>query len=136
MKDSALAIRTALVSKITALGYSVYDRVPKAATYPYVWIYNQTQSPATVDGDFGVEAFANVDIVQGYSVDYGQAKAVDDIATAIIQAVATWPSSYFAVTGYELVSCTLDGTNTIIEHTPSEVIYTKTIRFRFLMYES
>lgn len=135
MKDANKPVRKAFFDRIINLSYSCYDAVPETASTPYCYLYNQSSYQEGNNDQFGQIATISVDIVKEYQKDYGGAKDVDTIANAIMVSVLQQPPNQLTITGFDCVSCTLEGTNTINTTTQTNNVYIRTLKFKLTLYE-
>jgi len=136
MKDANKAIRTAFFNRIIALGYTCYDNVPATASTPYCYLYNQSSYQDDVQDQFGQVCSISVDIIKEYQKDYGGGKDVDVISNAIMEDILQMPPNQIAVTGFDVVSCTMEGTNTISTTTATNTTFIRTLKFKLIIYQS
>lgn len=135
MKDSNRAVRTAFFNRIINLGYSCYDTVPEKAATPYCYLYNQSCYQDGNQDTFGQNAVISIDIVKEYQKDYGGNKDVDTIANAITQSILQQPPSILSVSGFDVVSCTLEGSNSLHTTTNTKTLFIRTLKFKLILYE-
>jgi hypothetical protein len=135
MKDCNRAIRTSFFNRIIALGYSCYDTVPKLASTPYCYLYNQSAYQDGLQDQHGQVASISIDIIKEYQKDFGGGKDVDVIANAIIEDILKFAPNQIKVTGFDVVDCSLEGTNTISQTTDTNTIFIRTLKFKLIIYE-
>ncbi len=135
MKDSNRAIRKAFFDRIINLGYSCYDTVPDKAVTPYCWLYNQSAYQDGNQDSFGQVATISVDIVKEYQKDYGGAKDIDTIANAITTSILQMPPNQLSIAGFDCISVTLEGSNTISGTTATHTFFIRTLKFTIKLYQ-
>ncbi|MBK7215136.1 MAG: DUF3168 domain-containing protein [Bacteroidales bacterium] len=135
MKDPSAIVRKTLRDKIAFLGYTVYDRVPDNAPFPYVWLTNQSIRPNNNQDEFGYDCQIDVVVVTGFMGDDGGWLQADQISDAINTYCLSRPAP--SVSGYNAPVMVLDNISTSpIERTESHIIYSKTIRYSLTIFQN
>lgn len=135
MKDSATAIRSAFFTRITALGYAAYDTPPETTTAPYVYLYNQSSYQDGNQSEFGQVASISIDVVTEFQKDYGGGKVADTMVDVILQDVLKFAPAQLTVSGFDCISVTLDGVNSMHLTSATTTQHIRTIKLKLILYQ-
>jgi len=143
MNDPGEALRkgyyTALNGNITvnSANVPVYDRVPNNIGYPFIKLSTQTTTDISDKTAFMTNNTIVIDIVTGYDGNDGGKADSDDIANQVLGLIRTRSSGYIDLTadGFNIVTTTLDSSNTIEENKDTHYIYRRVLTFRHIIHE-
>lgn len=131
MIDVLLPLRIAYVSKLEALGLTVYEEgaVPAEAKKPYVIVSTQTDIESSNKSDFGHNTTTLLDIVTAYPLNQtGSSKQADLIAGQILIAINS-KSDFSISEDFQSVTLKLGDTHKLTGNSPTERIFRRLIRF-------
>lgn len=134
MKSPIQQVRETFSTAIKALGYAVYDRGRKVKDYPHVIIGEQTIIENSAQDQNGCIATINIEVVNGWSSDWGERSTADAFVNAIT-GIATRPIVNLTVTGYSVTGLTVDNIMSYTEETQTQIIHTTVIRFKLELFE-
>lgn len=136
-KALQIAYYQALNGNISHDGNSVpvYDVVPPTAEYPYLLLGSQSTIEDPTKDDFGYEIVIDVDVVTGFEGSFGGKSDVYDISQDVINTIRTRTPNYLSLSGYSMVTTTLDSSFILQEHHETHVLYINKLRFRHKIQE-
>jgi len=132
MKDPSAVVRKMIYDRIAHLGYAVYDRVPDNASYPFVWLTNQSVRSNNNQDEFGYDCQIDVVIVTGFTGEDGGSRQSDLISDAINTYLLVRPAP--TVSGYTTPVFVLDNISTSTERTDTHILYIKTLRYSLTLF--
>ena len=136
MKDATNLLRAAyytrLVSKLTSPVVKVYDLVPDNAAGEYVAIGTATMNEDSIKDQHLANYTVLLDVVTKFTGMEGGHKRSTDIADLCIQAIRD-RSSLLTITGFTIIVTVVESVNELEEHTATEHIYRRLVRFRHLI---
>ena len=119
----------------TGLQIDVFsDMAPTSATGSYIVLGQQTFVDDADKQVFGTEATQNVTVVTTFDSDMGGKKLSSRIADVVMQRIRV--RARFAVTGFNMITSTLDSYLTISEQSPTRTIIRAEMRFRHILEQS
>ena len=135
-KQVQIAYYTALNGNVTynSAEVPVYDVVPTASSYPYIVLGDQiiNDRPSTKDS-FITDVTMQVDVVTGFEGNYGGKSQMYDISSDVTDIIRTRVP--LSLTGFTMITSTLDLASIIVEQTDTHILYINRIRFRHLIQE-
>ena len=142
MNNPSVALQTAYFTRLTSPAITVdgvtipvySDMAPTSATGSYIVLGQQTFVDDADKQVFGTEATQNVTVVTTFDSDMGGKKLSSQIADVVMQRIRV--RARFAVTGYNMITSTLDSYLTISEQSPTRTIIRAEMRFRHILEQS
>ena len=142
MNNPSVALQTAYYTKLTSPALTVdgvtipvySDMAPTSATGSYIVLGQQTFVDDADKEAFGTEATQNVTVVTTFDSDMGGKKLSSRIADVVMQRIRV--RARFAVTGFNMITSTLDSYLTISEQSPTRTIIRAELRFRHILEQS
>ena len=142
MNNPSVALQTAYYTALTSPVLSVdgvtipvySDMAPTSATGSYIVLGQQTFVDDADKQVFGTEATQNVTVVTTFDSDMGGKKLSSRIADVVMQRIRV--RARFAVTGFNMITSTLDSYLTISEQSPTRTIIRAEMRFRHILEQS
>lgn len=113
MRTSALEeLQSNYLSLINSITYngsiiSVYEEVPKNATYPYIQFNGYTETDDSTKSDFADEIFLSLKIVDRYSLTTGTKKKIASIWSDL-KGIITSRISPFTCENYDVIISVTD----------------------------
>jgi hypothetical protein len=136
MEDPGAAI---LQSFFTALSghttLTVYTMLPPVTVFNYIWLGDVTNQEDSAKDRYISNATIAVDICRAYQ-NQGSKKAVEDEASVVAQHIRTAVGRGLTMTGFTMHVCTLDSTTEMVEETPTDKIFHKTLRYKMIIEET
>ena len=80
--------------------------------------------------DFGTEVVMDVDVVTGFEGSFGGKSMAYDIADDVVEAIRTRTANYLSLSGFSMVTTTLDSSIALQELTETHILYINKLRFR------
>lgn len=134
MKHSGNLLKIAYVTLLNAGDDPVYDEVPADAEYPYIQIGNNTFTDYTDKTNLGQEATQTLWIVDRFEQAFGSRIEINRITDFVLGAVRERPAP-FDLTGFNVITATLDSANFTKERTDTHTYFRMEIRIRHLIEE-
>jgi hypothetical protein len=142
MNNPSVALQTAYFTRLTSPAITVdgvtipvySDMAPTSATGSYIVLGQQTFVDDADKQVFGTEATQNVTVVTTFDSDMGGKKLSSQIADVVMQRIRV--RARFAVTGFNMITSTLDSYLTISEQSPTRTIIRAEMRFRHILEQS
>lgn len=142
MNNPSVALQTAYFTRLTSPALTVdgvtipvySDMAPTSATGAYIVLGQQTFVDDADKEVFGTEATQNVTVVTTFDSDMGGKKLSSRIADVVMQRIRV--RARFAVTGFNMITSTLDSYLTISEQSPTRTIIRAEMRFRHILEQS
>ena len=142
MNNPSVALQTAYYTRLTSPALTVdgvtipvySDMAPTSATGSYIVLGQQTFVDDADKEAFGTEATQNVTVVTTSDSDMGGKKLSSRIADVVMQRIRV--RARFAVTGFNMITSTLDSYLTISEQSPTRTIIRAEMRFRHILEQS
>src|SRR5690554_6251444 len=132
MKHSGNPLQVAYFTLLDAGNYPVYDEVPANAEYPYIQIGDNTFTDYTDKTNLGQEVTQTLWVVDRFEQAFGSRINVNAITDFILGTVRQRPNP-FNLTGFNVVTSTLDNANFRKERTDTHTYYRMEIRIRHLI---
>lgn len=110
------------------------DMAPTSATGAYIVLGQQTFVDDADKQVFGTEATQNVTVVTTFDSDVGGKKLTSQIADAILKRIRV--RARLPMTGFNMITSTLDSYLTISEQSPTRTIIRAEMRFRHILEQS
>jgi len=114
----------------------VYDIVPKDADYPYIVFVSQNTIEDVTKDDFGTEIVFELDVVTGFEGSFGGKSQAYDISDDVVQAIRTRTANYLSLSGFTMITTTLDSSLILQEDYENYVLYINKLRFRHKIQEN
>jgi hypothetical protein len=141
MKNPSVALQTAYYTALTTPAISVggnvipvySDIVPASVKGPYIVLGQQTFVDDADKQVFGAESTQNVTVVTSFDSDAGGKKLSSDIADAVTRRIRT--RGRLAMTGFNMITATLDSYLTLVEQTQTSTLIRAEVRFRHRIEE-
>lgn len=108
----------------------VYDVVPKDADYPFIVFVSQNVIEEPTKDDFGTEVVFELDVVTGFEGSFGGKSMAYDISDDVVEAIRTRTANYLSLSGFTMVTTTLDSSLILQEDYENYVLYINKLRFR------
>jgi len=108
----------------------VYDVVPEDADYPYIVFISQNVVEEPTKDDFGTEIVFELDVVTGFGGSFGGKSMAYDISDDVVEAIRTRTANYLSLSGFTMVTTTLDSSFIVQEQSETEILYINKLRFR------
>lgn len=142
MNNPSVALQTAYYTTLTSPAItvdgntiSVYsDMAPTSATGSYIVLGQQTFVDDADKTVFGTEATQNVTVVTVFDSDMGGKKLSSRIADVVMQRIRT--RAGLALSGFNMITSTLDSYLTISEQSATKTIIRAELRFRHIIEQS
>lgn len=142
MTNPSVALQTAYYTALTSPAItidgttiSVYsDMAPTSATGSYIILGQQTFVDDADKTVFGTEATQGVTVVTVFDSDMGGKKLSSRIADVVMQRIRT--RARLVLSGYNMITSTLDSYLTISEQSPTRTIIRAELRFRHIIEQS
>jgi len=113
----------------------VYD-IPKDADYPYIVFVSQNTVEDVTKDDFGYEIVFELDVVTGFEGSFGGKSQAYDISDDVVQAIRTRTANYLSLSGFTMITTTLDSSLILQEDYENYVLYINKLRFRHKIQEN
>ena len=114
----------------------VYDIVPKDADYPFIVFVSQNTIEDVTKDDFGTEIVFELDVVTGFEGSFGGKSQAYDISNDVVQAIRTRTANYLSLSGFTMITTTLDSSLILQEDYENYVLYINKLRFRHKIQEN
>jgi len=114
----------------------VNDVVPKDADYPFIVFVSQNVVEQPTKDDFGTEIVFELDVVTGFEGSFGGKSQAYDISDDVVQAIRTRTANYLSLSGFTMVTTTLDSSFILQEDYENYVLYINKLRFRHKIQEN
>jgi len=112
----------------------VYDVIPPNADYPYILLGSQLTTETSFNTDVRItEVVFDVDVVTGFEGAFGGKSQAYDISEDIINIIRKTPGNYLSLTGYKMLTATLESSLTLQEQDETHILYINKLRFRHLI---
>ena len=142
MNNPSVALQTAYYTALTSPVLSVdgvtipvySDMAPTSATGSYIVLGQQTFVDDADKQVFGTEATQNVTVVTTFDSDMGGKKLSSRIADVVMQRIRV--RARLPLTGFNMITSTLDSYLTISEQSPTRTIIRAEMRFRHILEQS
>ena len=108
----------------------IYDVVPDGDNYPYILLGSQNVIEDVSKDDFGTEIVMDIDVVTGFEGSFGGKSMAYDISDDVVNAIRTRTANYLSLSGFTMVTTTLDSSIALQELTETHVLYINKLRFR------
>lgn len=131
-----VAYYNALNGQITYNGSAVpvYDVIPKGAEYPFILLGSQFVIETNFNTDTRItEVIMDVDITTGFEGAFGGKSQAYDISEDVVNAIRKTPGTYLSLSGYKMLSTTLDSSNILQDQDETHILYINKLRFRHLI---
>ena len=114
----------------------VYDIVPKDADYPFIVFVSQNTIEDVTKDDFGTEIVFELDVVTGFEGSFGGKSQAYDISNDVVEAIRTRTANYLSLSGFTMITTTLDSSLILQEDYENYVLYINKLRFRHKIQEN
>lgn len=112
----------------------VYDVVPPTANYPYILLGSQLTTETSFNKDVRItEVVFDVDVVTGFEGAFGGKSQAYDISEDIVNVIRKTPGSYLSLSGYKMLTATLESSIILQEQNETHILYINKLRFRHLI---
>tara|TARA_S200002703_G_C3731930_1_gene224966 strand:- start:182 stop:610 length:429 start_codon:yes stop_codon:yes gene_type:complete len=108
----------------------IYDVVPDGDNYPYILLGSQNVIEDVSKDDFGTEIVMDIDVVTGFEGSFGGKSMAYDISDDVVNAIRTRTANYLSLSGFTMITTTLDSSLILQEDYENYVLYINKLRFR------
>lgn len=142
MTNPSVALQTAYYTALTSPAITIdgttinvySDMAPTSATGSYIVLGQQTFVDDADKEAFGTQATQNVTVVTVFDSDMGGKKLSSRISDVVMQRIRT--RARLTLTGYNMITSTLDSYLTISEQSATKTIIRAELRFRHIIEQS
>ena len=140
MKDPGIALQSQYYALLSDIVYNnrlvqVYDVVPLQAEYPHIKIGTRTVLDRPNKTWYGTEVTQTIEIVDRFPANYGSRTSIYSIASDVKLRIRK-VRERLDISGFNVITCTVDSENTIQELTDTYFYMRDVIRFRHLIEEN
>ncbi|MDR9419457.1 hypothetical protein [Gracilimonas sp.] len=133
MNDTGIPLQTSYFDLLDGnITGSLYDTVPASPSYPYTQIDDRTMTDYTDKSNLGQEVTQTVWVVDRFAESVGSRSDLYTITDEILGIIRARPNP-FNLTGFNVITSTLDLANFSRERTETHTYFRMEIRFRHLI---
>lgn len=141
MKDPGQALKDAYDTALQALPVNsqqvlFFKQLQESPSGRYMYISDYTATDDSAKDSFQTDCTITVNCVAPYHNAHGDITMADDIANEVLQKINVKAGSYLSLTGFFLITTTLDNSSEFIREENGVMASVRTLRFRHVIGES